>query len=186
MKFSAKLKDVMSHRTIEGFEATETPLVWDAFVDEAQNTNYYSSVAVKLRKERGQDLEGFMATLMHSVEQSVDYGDEANDEKKFLFKKPNKPGNNLLFGNLFDLKASSKLVHHNIGSLPTSTASQCLIYILVNILKAPNLLVRQLVAVCNLMTNVIDQLLCMQLSKLIKKLLDHNKLAKLITSLEGL
>lgn len=52
-------------------EATEAPTVWDALNDAQAipSNNIYSSVTQKLRKEKGQSLDAFMVTFMHSIEQ---------------------------------------------------------------------------------------------------------------------
>lgn len=52
-------------------EATEAPTVWDALNDAQSmpSNNIYSSVTQKLRKEKGQSLDAFMLTFMHSIEQ---------------------------------------------------------------------------------------------------------------------
>lgn len=52
-------------------EATEAPTVWDALNDAQTipSNNIYSSVTQKLRKEKGQSLDAFMVTFMHSIEQ---------------------------------------------------------------------------------------------------------------------
>ena len=47
------------------------PTVWDALVEpqSATGNTIYSSVAQKLRKERGQNLDNFMNVFLQSIEQ---------------------------------------------------------------------------------------------------------------------
>lgn len=75
-KFS-KLKGGMRSggANIDGtpIEATEIPTVWDALneahVQHNSSNNIYNSVTLKLRKEKGQSLDNFMTSFMHSIEQ---------------------------------------------------------------------------------------------------------------------
>lgn len=71
-KLSSKFKEVI-RGAVDGapIEATEAPTVWDALNDAQSmpSNNIYSSVTQKLRKEKGQSLDAFMLTFMHSIEQ---------------------------------------------------------------------------------------------------------------------
>lgn len=69
-KLSTKFKEVI-RGAVDGapIEATESPTVWDALNDVHPSNNIYNSVTQKLRKEKGQSLDVFMSTFMHSIEQ---------------------------------------------------------------------------------------------------------------------
>lgn len=96
----------------------------------------YNSVTQKLRKERGQNLDPFIFSLMQSVEQnaSTDIGEDVimiKDTRNEL-SKPEPPGRNLIFGDLFEMKFSSRSFKHslNIINCPVVRGpSQCLIYV---------------------------------------------------------
>lgn len=99
------------------------------------NTNIYSSVTQKLRKERGQNLDAFVNTFMLSIEQSnsTDIGEDVILIKDIDSEscRPEPPGRNLVFGDLFELKST-----FNYNSLPFVLCkpsiygpTQCLIYI---------------------------------------------------------
>lgn len=138
---------------VEGAEAA-----WDGFSESSsttsssqsqqqqQNSNIYSSVTQKLRKERGQNLDQFMATFMQSVEQSTDVGEDVsqlmttnhlqsqqqkmnrNNQKDKEDRGP--PGRNLVFGDLFELRrppnGRDALNYHRH---PVRGPSKCFIYI---------------------------------------------------------
>lgn len=117
-------------------EATEVPTVWDAFTDEPSLTrdntsNIYNSVTQKLRKERGQNLENFVTNFMQSIEPNTDVGEDVilmNDSKS-TSKKPQPPGRNFVFGDLFELKYSPKYLSQSVQVHSVRGPSQCLIYI---------------------------------------------------------
>lgn len=96
----------------------------------------YSSVTQKLRKERGQNLDPFIYSFMQSVEQnaSTDIGEDVimirdiNNEPP----KPEPPGRNAVFGDLFEIKSSSKIFKYSLNIINHPVVrgpSQCLIYI---------------------------------------------------------
>lgn len=100
------------------------------------NSTIYNSVAQKLRKERGQNLDAFIHTFMQSIEQSsnTDIGEDVIMMKEIdsEHERPQPPGHNSIFGNLFGLGPAT--AHHNHASFgvrqhPAKGPSQCLIYI---------------------------------------------------------
>lgn len=100
----------------------------------AGNSNIYSSMTQKLRKERGQNLDAFICTFMQSIEQSTDVGEDVIEMKevKPTDAKPHPPGQSLIFGDLFGMKSSSK--QPNKEALAEQMQwirgpSECLIYI---------------------------------------------------------
>lgn len=90
----------------------------------------------KLRKERGQNLDTFIGTFMQSIEQNsiTDIGEDVImirdvHHAEMLRKEP--PGQNVVFGDLFELKTIT-----NNAKLPFVLTkpsvygpTQCLIYI---------------------------------------------------------
>lgn len=189
-KFS-KFRATMSFKgAVDGFEATEVPTVWDGIweTQNVQNTNYYNSVAVKLRKERGQNLDSFMQTLINSCEQSVEHGEDPVQKlnREATKKFTRKPGNNLMYGNLFDLKTSTGLVNHDSPFNGNYSPSKSFIYLLINVLKVPSIYGRLAVSISNLMSNCMDVFICNFIKKTTTQLLDALTLAKLIGFLEGM
>lgn len=88
----------------------------------------------KLRKERGQNLDTFICTFMQSIEQNTDVGEDVIEMKevKPTDTKPQPPGQNLVFGDLFGMKSAFK--YPNKDALDEQMRwfqgpSECLIYI---------------------------------------------------------
>lgn len=96
----------------------------------------YNSVTQKLRKERGQNLDPFIFSFMQSVEQnaSTDIGEDViliKDSKNESLK-PEPPGRNVIFGDLFEIKSSSNIFKYSLNIINHPVVrgpSQCLIYI---------------------------------------------------------
>lgn len=106
-------------------------------ISSAGNNTIYSSMTQKLRKERGQNLDSFISTFMHSIEQSssTDIGEDVilMKEIKGETKKPRPPGQSPVFGNLFCMNSFCSL-NCSIGEVRANKHSvrgpaQCLIYI---------------------------------------------------------
>lgn len=130
-KLSSKIKGAI-RGTVDGTPIVEAiPTVWDAFVEpQIQSHTIYSSVAQKLRKEKGQNLDPFMSIFMQSVDQiPADYGEDVIKIKDRKFKLDNSkhPGNNLVFGDLFEMKSQSQSTTLPIHCV--KGPSQCFIYI---------------------------------------------------------
>lgn len=185
-KLSSKFKEVI-RGAVDGapIEATEAPTVWDALTDsQPQNNTIYSSVTQKLRKEKGQSLDAFMTTFMHSIEQSPDIGEDVIEVKSTTKKKYKKPGESVVFGELFDQKAGSKNTHTTtLLSHSVRGPSQCLVYILVKILNAPILLVRLALAFCCVSRKTVDKLIHTAIARLLRVGLKESRLAALINLL---
>lgn len=188
-KFAAKLKNVMTIRTgtVEGVEATEIP-IWDALDHPLGNTSYYNSVAVKLRKERGQDLDSFMQSFFHSIEQEADIGEDIastqtrDEERSKKPKKPNHLGNVELYKNLFNLPDDSKI--SNLTSIPcVKTTVESVIYFLASILNVNDILLRLFNGFLRFFpsaNSIIEELV----RKFLHKIINQSILAKLISELE--
>lgn len=110
--------------------------IFDSQVVFQANNTIYSSVAQKFRKERGQNLDAFIHTFMQSIEQSsnTDIGEDVIMMREIGSEpsRPQPPGLNPIFGNLFGLKSAT--IHHNHASygVPLHSArgpSHCLTYI---------------------------------------------------------
>lgn len=191
-KFSSKLKNAMSIRTgaVEGLEATEIP-IWDALDHPLGNSSYYNSVAIKLRKERGQDLDGFMQAFFHSIEQEADIGEDiattqTKDEEKKNNRKqklPNHLGNVELYRNLFNISRSSRTADM-FATVPfVKTAVDSAIYFLASILNVNTLLLR----ICNGIFRILpdaERIVRGLIRKIIDKNINEIILAKLIGELE--
>ncbi|XP_055598547.1 sorting nexin-14-like [Uranotaenia lowii] len=188
MKLSSKFKEVI-RGAVDGapIEATEAPTVWDALNDAQSipSNNIYSSVTQKLRKEKGQSLDAFMVTFMHSIEQSPDIGEDVIQLKDSKVKKKYKiPGQSVVFGDLFEQKKASKNTHTTtLLSHSVRGPSQCLIYILVKIFNAPLLIVRLALAFCCVSCRTVDTLIHTAIARLLRAGLKETRLAVLINLL---
>uniref|UniRef100_A0A8D8HSR3 Sorting nexin-14 n=3 Tax=Culex pipiens TaxID=7175 RepID=A0A8D8HSR3_CULPI len=183
-KLSSKFKEVI-RGAVDGapIEATEAPTVWDALNDAQSmpSNNIYSSVTQKLRKEKGQSLDAFMLTFMHSIEQSPDIGEDVIQVKDKVKKKYKLPGQSVVFGDLFEVKKASKNTHTTtLLSHSVRGPSQCLIYILVKILNAPFLIVRLALAFCCVSRRTVDTLIHTGIARLLRAGLKESRLATLI------
>ncbi|XP_055530775.1 sorting nexin-14-like [Wyeomyia smithii] len=186
-KLSSKFKEVI-RGAVDGapIEATEAPTVWDALNDAQAipSNNIYSSMTQKLRKEKGQSLDAFMVTFMHSIEQSPDIGEDVIQFKEIVKKKHKTPGQSLVFGDLFELKKGSKNTHTTtLLSHSVRGPSQCLIYILVKILNAPFMIVRLALAFCCVSRRTVDTLIHNAIARLLRAGLKETRLAVLINLL---
>lgn len=184
-KLSSKLKNVMSIRVgaIEGLEATEIP-IWDALDHPLGNISYYNSVAVKLRKERGQDLDSFMQNFFHSIEQEADIGEDvastqAQEEARHRQKKKQ---NHELYANLFNFSEKSRVNQFTITPHVTTTVDSA-IYFLASILNIHKVLLRILDKFIRFLPDA-DNIICAMIRKLLEKVIDEYVLAKLINELE--
>lgn len=184
-KLTSKLKNVMSIRTgaVEGIEATEIP-IWDALDHPLGHTSYYNSVAVKLRKERGQDLDSFMQTFFHSIEQDADVGEDVastqtQDEAKHRQKKKQ---NHELYKNLFNFPEQSQTSQFTTVPQVKSSVDSA-IYFLASILKIHRVLLKGFRSFVRFLPDA-DNIVCGLIRKLLHKLLDEATLAELINELE--
>uniref|UniRef100_A0A1L8DUI3 Putative sorting nexin-14 n=1 Tax=Nyssomyia neivai TaxID=330878 RepID=A0A1L8DUI3_9DIPT len=187
----SKLKGVI-RGAVDGapLEATEIPTVWDAFSEtqaSAPNPTIYSSVTQKLRKERGQNLDNFMVSFMQSIEQTTDVGEDVIEMREENERqRPNPPGRNLLYGDLFGVHRNAHLLHNPSLALPYTIKgpSQCLVYILTRILVVPTVIVKFILALIRLSRTTVDSLICRGLAKLLGVGLHEPRLAFLLTLLE--
>ncbi|XP_055305467.1 uncharacterized protein LOC129570086 isoform X2 [Sitodiplosis mosellana] len=198
-RFSSKLKGAI-RGAIDGapLEATEVPTVWDAFTDEPQanssnlggNSTIYT-MANKLRKERGQNLDTFICTFMQSIEQSTDVGEDVIEMKEIkpTDVKPHPPGHSLVFGDLFGIK-SYGVKQPNKEALAEQMQwlqgpSECLIYILVNILNVSRFIIRLILGLINISKSTVDALLCKGIDKLLHIALYEPRLTLLVRTVDA-
>lgn len=186
---SSKFKHVLNMRgTVDGIEATEIP-VWDALDHPLGNSSYYNSVAVKLRKERGQDLYSFMHAFFMSIEQETDVGEDVAlmqfvDEKAKarLKTKLKNVEKGEIFGNLFNITSESRREQYSAVPVVKSAAESA-IYFLASILNVPKVLLRATYGALRVLPNA-DDIICGVISNFLRKTLDQPVLAKLINELE--
>lgn len=181
-KFSYKFKNVMSMKigAVDGVEASEIP-IWDALDHPLGNNSYYNSVAVKLRKERGQDLDSFMQNFFLSIEQEADVGEDAvsTQIRSETRHKPNKKLDNELYKNLFNISGQSRANEISVTPHIESTVDSA-IYFTATVLNIQKVL-RPLNAFLRLIP---DNVICELIRKLLYKVIDESTLAKLIKELE--
>lgn len=188
-KLSSKLKSAMSIRTgtVEGLEALEIP-IWDALDHPLGHTSYYNSMAVKLRKERGQDLDNFMQAFFHSIEQEADLGEDiastqTKEEEKFRRQKhPSHLGNVELYKNLFNITGHKQI---NECSMSTSlkTPSESAMYFLSSILNLHETLLRIFNFFLRFLPDA-NSIICKLIRNFLHKNINQNILAKLVRELE--
>ena len=188
-KLSLKLKNVMSIRTgtVEGVEATEIP-VWDALDHPLiGSSSYYSSMTVKLRKERGQDLDPFMQAFFDSIEQDADLGEDiastqTEDERNRLRMKLNNHGNVELYKNLFNIPQKTRENQFMVIPLIKSSVDSA-IYFFASILNVNKVILRIVNGVLKMLPEA-DHIINQLIRKFVRKTLDEATLAKLINELE--
>lgn len=190
-KFSSKFKNVISIRSgaVEGLEATEIP-IWDALDHPLGNSaGYYNSVTVKLRKERGQDLDSFMQSFFHSIEQEADVGEDVaftqteeeakRRHKKRLFKAPSEEN---VFKNLFNVPEQSQ--PHQFTEVPQVKSSvDSAIYFLASILNVNDIILKVFTGIVRILPDA-DNIICALIRKFIDTIITPTIAAKLVTELE--
>lgn len=181
-KLSTKIRNVMAMKVaVDGIE--EDIQVWDATDATMTSPSYYNSMAVKLRKERGQDLENFMQTFYHSVEQEAEIGEDVSAQLFLkIHKRTNSKQKNVLelFQNLFNIP----LIGQQQGTSSfVRTPTQSLLYFLAKILKVPNLILRILIGITSILPDS-DSLVLMSIRKIVNRFINQEILAYLIDELK--
>lgn len=187
-KVALKLKNVIrTGNVVEGLEATEIP-VWDALDHPLGSSSYYSSMTVKLRKERGQDLDNFMLAFFQSIEQDTDVGEDIaftqTQEEKFKTRLGVKlnHGKSEVFKNLFNIPSAANQPQYS--SVPViDSAVDSAIYFLSSILNINKIILRLLKGLVSLLPDA-DNIVSQLLTRFLEKLLSQEVLAKLINELE--
>jgi hypothetical protein len=150
-------------------------------------TSYYNSMAVKLRKERGQDLDGFMQSFMNSIEQEADIGEDIastqlKEDENRRRKMPNLLGNSEVFKNLFNIPTQSRISQYSVDS-HLKTASDCLLYFMDSLLKLHKVLMKLACGVVELLPDS-DNIILELIRKFLRKHLSEAILATLVRELE--
>ncbi|KAG5676344.1 hypothetical protein PVAND_006186 [Polypedilum vanderplanki] len=185
-KLSAKIKNAMTMKiAVDGIE--DDIQVYDAIdAGSISPFHYYNSMAVKLRKERGQDLDNFMVTFFNSIEQEGDIGEDiaskthSKSEKEKQHDKI-KLGNIELYKNLFNTTGQSNAQLMTISYVKNPT--QSLIYFLAKIVKFHETFLRLIVGILNFFPHS-DKLVLMSIRKICEKLVNQAILSHLICELE--
>lgn len=128
-KLKGAIKVAIDGTSVEAMESTS----WDGFNDQQLPPN--ANILHKVRKERGQNLDQFMATFMQSIEQSTDVGEDVAQMNNIGHSEQNKeahfaPGDSLVFGDHFELRKprngkEALNYHHH----PVRGPSKCLVFI---------------------------------------------------------
>jgi PXA domain len=187
-KFSSKLKNVMTVRTgtVEGIEATEIP-IWDALDHPLGHSSYYNSVAVKLRKERGQDLDNFMQSFFSSIEQEADIGEDVastqtKEDENRNRRLPNILGNVELYKNLFNIPGQSKISQYSVDS-HINTAVDSATYFLNSILNVHKIILRLAIGVLQFLPDS-ENIILELIRNFLHRIINESVLATLINDLE--
>lgn len=186
-KFSSKVKNVMTMRpeTVEGLEATEIP-IFDALDYSTGSSSYFGPVAVKMRREKGQDLENFMQTLFQSIDQDADVGEDIisvqlKNDQMSMMRKPLFVGNVELYGNLFNINGQAKV--NQFLSMQTNNHVDTLLYFLTSIMSLSDFALRIVKGIFNFFPDS-NRIIYKYLDRSLKKACDQIVLAALITELQ--
>ncbi|XP_050301492.1 sorting nexin-14-like isoform X2 [Anthonomus grandis grandis] len=152
--------------------------------------NIYQSVAYKLRKEKGQNLDSFISTFVTSVmKQKNDKIDLAEEGLELAVPVDCTPPIPKTFKSAVfkdNLGISYKLQSGSSnGTFSPSMFSESLFYLLKNVFKIRPVILRIYVAFCNVAQQIIDLLSKLFIDKKIKAGLTQHNLAYLLGLLEG-
>lgn len=127
---------------------------------------------------------------MQSIEQNTDVGEDViqtNEIDEDIQVPSRPPGHSLVFGNLFDIKSPSKHVNQIAFAEQQSWIrgpSQCLIYILVNIVDLSRIIVRVILGLIAISQKLVDALVCKGIDKLLRMALFEPRLKLLVLTIE--
>lgn len=183
-KFTSKMKNVMKAETVEGLEATEIP-IFDALDFSASPSSYFGPVSVKMRREKGQDLENFMQALFQSIEQDADLGEDIismqlKNDQMLSGRKPLFVGNVELYGNLFNSNDQSKV--NQFHSIQSDNHVDTLLYFLTSVMNLGDFPLRIVKGIFNFFPDS-NKIIYKYLDKSLKKACDQSILASLIAEL---
>ncbi|XP_066140261.1 sorting nexin-14-like isoform X2 [Euwallacea fornicatus] len=152
--------------------------------------NIYQSVAYKLRKEKGQNLDSFINTFVSSVMKQKpdkpDIAEEGTEAEASLNKDAGNPKTfkSQVFKDNFGI--SYKLCSGNTGNgFHPSSFSESFFYLLRHIFKINLVLLKVYVAICSIAQQLVDILISVLIEKKIKAALTQYNLTYLIKLLEG-
>jgi hypothetical protein len=188
-KLAAKIRNAMLTKVTVGIE--ETDRIWEAMDASAATpsspNHYYNSMAVKLRKERGQDLEKFMYSLFESIEQEADLGEDIVEMQIRNERQHDKIkyGNIELYENLFNIPFTSTQNDLHIESSPLTikTPSQSILYFFTKIINIHDIILRIISFFINYLPDS-DAIICAIIRKIANKLINQAILAHLLKELE--
>lgn len=180
-RLSTKIRNAMAMKvvTVDGIEEPDIQ-VWDALdVAVTNSPNYYKF----LRRERGQDLDNFMQTFFHSIEQEADIGEDisavmqarnnqrSNSKHKYALET---------YQNLFNIPAPN---HMQESSSFVKTPTQSILYCLAKIIKIHPLLLRIVTGITQLLPDS-DSLVLMAIRKFVNRSISQEAIARLIKYLQ--
>lgn len=184
-KLAARIRSAMSMKiAVDGIEEGDIQ-IFDA-LDVVNPISPFNSMAVRLRKEKGQDLDNFMKTLFQSIEQQeTDFGEDIIYTQNKLEKQRNKMkfGNIELYQNLFNITGQSSVSTQITISSFIETPTQSLLYFLAEIVGFNEIILRTFTGILNYLPNS-DKLICLSIRKIAEKLINQAIIAHLITELE--
>lgn len=186
IKLSTKIRNAMAMKAtaVDGIEEADIQ-VWDALdIAVANSPSYYNSMSVKLRRERGQDLENFMQTLFHSIEQEADLGEDISailHAKGGIQRNSNKQKVALeMYQNLFNIPLSNQTQEF---SSFVKTPIQSFLYFLAKVMKVHPILLRIVTGFLQLLPDS-NSLVLITIRKLFNRLMSQEILARLIKYLQ--
>ncbi|CAG9798122.1 unnamed protein product [Chironomus riparius] len=182
-KLAVRIKNAMSMKiAVDGIEEGDIQ-VFDA-LDIVNPISPFNSMAVRLRKEKGQDLDNFMKTFYHSIESEADMGEDIvkTQTKHERQRSRIKFGNIELYQNLFNITGQSTVAPITISSF-IKTPTQSFLYFLAEIIKFNDIILRIATGFLNFLPNS-DMLICLSIRKIAEKLINQAILAHLIKELE--
>jgi hypothetical protein len=180
-KLSTKIRNAMAMKAVDGIDESDIQ-VWDA-LDVVNSPNYYNSMTAKLRRERGQDLESFMSTFYHSIEQEADIGEDISAQlhAKTHRRMNSKHKNSLeLYQNLFNIPQSSNQQY--ITSF-VKTPSKSFLYFLAKIIKINPIILRVVTGIAQFLPDT-NSLVLNTIRKLVNHLVNQEIVAYIIKQLQ--
>ncbi|XP_060535701.1 sorting nexin-14-like isoform X2 [Cylas formicarius] len=149
--------------------------------------NIYQSVAQRLRKEKGQNLEAFVATFVGSVtRQNPNKVDVAEDGSELDAGRPDALPRTYVsraFGDNFGLGRGPSN-EPSCSSVNPVAFTECLFYLLRNIFKVPTGALKIYVAVCAVAQPVVDFVVKLLIDRKVRSGLSQANLAVLVGLLE--
>lgn len=154
--------------------------------------NIYQSVAYKLRKEKGQHLDPFMNSFLLSTGQSKNDKFEWAEEGEEIDILSTRPSENSSFPKTY----RSHVFNDNFGvqyrilkdtlssSLSPEGITESAFYLMKNVFKMPNGILRLYASICSIAQNFVDLSAKTVIDKKIKSSLNQSNLAYLIRQLE--
>nr|CAH7759735.1 unnamed protein product [Callosobruchus chinensis] len=203
IKYEEFLKNLLSKPTLRGSDLLHSFLTTEEdfsifIAANASNIqdigNIYQSVAHKLRKEKGQHLDPFMATFLNSTgagkhkNEKLELAEEGEEIDKLGLKyneqiPPPKTYRNHIFNDNFGIQ-HKHLKETMSGSFNPEGLCECVFYLLKQIFKVPNGILRLYAAICSVAQNLVDLSCKIMIDRKLKSGLCQSNLTYLIKQLE--